>query len=203
MGVLNGEIRVHNHCYRADEMAQMIDMSREFGYQIAAFHHAVEAYKVAPLLADNNVCAVMWADWWGFKQEAFDMVRENLAMVDYADACAIIHSDDPIQVQRLNHEIAKAMSAANRIGLKVGRAEAIKWLTLNAAKSLGLEDRIGSIETGKNADFVLWDQDPFSVYARAEKVWIDGYLRFDLADKSIRPTSDFNIGIISPTEDRP
>ncbi len=203
VGVLNGEIRVHNHCYRADEMAQMIDMSREFGYQIAAFHHAVEAYKVAPLLADNNICAVMWADWWGFKQEAFDMVRENLAMVDYAGACAIIHSDDPIQVQRLNQEIAKAMSAANRMGLQVGRAEAIKWLTLNAAKSLGLEDRIGSIESGKNADFVLWDQDPFSVYARADKVWIDGYLRFDRADKSVRPTSDFNIGIISPTGDRP
>lgn len=203
VGVLDGDIRVHNHCYRADEMAQMIDMSREFGYQIAAFHHAVEAYKVAPLLARSDVCAVMWADWWGFKQEAFDMVRENIAMVDYAGGCAIIHSDDPIQVQRLNQEIAKAMSAANRMGLQVGRADAIKWLTLNAAKSLGLDDRIGSIETGKNADFVLWDQDPFSVYARAEKVWIDGYLRFDLADKSVRPTSDFNIGIISPMEDRP
>ncbi len=203
VGVLDGDIRVHNHCYRADEMAQMIDMSREFGYQIAAFHHAVEAYKVAPLLAEKDVCAVMWADWWGFKQEAFDMVRENIALVDYAGACAIIHSDDAIQVQRLNQEVAKAMSAANRMGLDVGRAEAIRWLTLNPAKSLGLDDRIGSIEQGKNADFVLWDRDPFSVYARAEKVWIDGYLRFDRGDPAVRPTSDFNIGILSPLEDRP
>ncbi len=203
VGVLQGEIRIHNHCYRADEMAQMIDMSKEFGYEIAAFHHAIEAYKIAPLLAENNICAAMWADWWGFKQEAFDMVRENIALVDYANACAIIHSDDAIQVQRLNQEIAKAMSAANRMGLEVDRAQAIQWLTLNAAKALGLADKIGSIEAGKNADFVLWDSDPFSVYARAEKVWIDGALRYDHADKSIRPTSDFNIGILSAEEDRP
>jgi imidazolonepropionase-like amidohydrolase len=202
-GALQGEIRIHNHCYRADEMAQMIDMSKEFGYEIAAFHHAIEAYKIAPLLAENNICAAMWADWWGFKQEAFDMVRENIALVDYANACAIIHSDDAIQVQRLNQEIAKAMSAANRMGLEVDRAQAIKWLTLNAAKALGLADKVGSIEAGKNADFVLWDSDPFSVYARVEKVWIDGALRYDHTDKSIRPTSDFNIGILAAEEDRP
>ena len=80
----------------------MIDMSKEFRYEIAAFHHAVEGYKAAPMLAEANICAVMWADWWGFKQEAFDMVRKNLALVDYMQACAVIHSDDPIQVQRLN-----------------------------------------------------------------------------------------------------
>ncbi|MEP5566829.1 MAG: amidohydrolase family protein [Halioglobus sp.] len=203
VGVLEGEIRIHNHCYRADEMAQMIDMSKEFGYEIAAFHHAVEAYKVAPMLADNGVCAVMWADWWGFKQEAFDMVRENIALVDYAGACAIVHSDDGIQTQRLNQEVAKALSAANRMGLKIDRARAITWLTLNPARSLGLEETIGSIEEGKNADLVLWDSDPFSVYARTEKVWIDGALRYDREDSSVRPTSDFNLGIIAPEEDRP
>ena len=203
VGVLEGEILVHNHCYRADEMAQMIDMSIEFDYKITAFHHAVEAYKVAPLLKQNNICAVMWADWWGFKQEAFDMVRENIALVDYAKACAVIHSDDPIQVQRLNQEVAKAMSAANRMGLDINRAHAIGWLTLNAAKSLGIADKIGSIEAGKNADLVLWDADPFSVYARAEKVWIDGALRYDIYDESVRPTSDFNLGILTPLENRP
>ncbi|NIB42708.1 amidohydrolase [Pseudomaricurvus alkylphenolicus] len=203
MGVLDGEIRIHNHCYRADEMAQMIDLSKEFSYTIAAFHHAVEAYKVAPLLAQENICAVMWADWWGFKQEAFDMVRENLALVDYAKACAVIHSDDGIQVQRLNQEVAKAMSAGRRMGLDITRAHAIRWVTLNAAKSLGLDDRIGSITAGKNADLVLWSSDPFSIYSKADKVWIDGVLRFDSGKPGLTPTRDFNLGVLNPEEDRP
>tara|TARA_B110000503_G_scaffold141878_1_gene236833 strand:+ start:30776 stop:32182 length:1407 start_codon:yes stop_codon:yes gene_type:complete len=202
-GVLEGDIRVHNHCYKVDEMAQMVDMAKEFGYSIAAFHHAVEGYKAAPMLAAENICGVMWADWWGFKQEAFDMVRENLALVDHAQACAIIHSDDPIQVQRLNQEIAKAMSAGNRMGLNISHAKAIGWGTLNAAKSLGLDDRIGSLEVGKNADLVLWSGEPLSVYSHAEKVWIDGALRFDRADASVQPTSDFNLGILTEGEARP
>ena len=202
-GVLDGEIRIHNHCYRADEMAQMIDMSKEFGYEIAAFHHAIEAYKIAPLLAENNICAVMWADWWGFKQEAFDMVRENLAMVDYAKACAVIHSDDPIQIQRLNQEVAKAMSAGNHMGMNISPAQAIRWATLNAAKSLGLDEKIGSIEEGKNADLVLWDGPPLSVYSHAAMVWIDGVRHYDRQDAKARPTSDFNLGILAPGENRP
>jgi|TARA_B110000503_G_scaffold42521_1_gene69633 imidazolonepropionase-like amidohydrolase len=202
-GVLRGDIRIHNHCYKADEMAQMIDMSKEFGYEIAAFHHAVEAYKAAPILAENDICGVMWADWWGFKQEAFDMVRENIALVDYAQACAIIHSDDPIQIQRLNQEIAKAMSAGNRMGLDISPAKAFRWGTYNAAKSLGLEDQIGSIAPGKNADIVLWTQHPLSIYSHASKVWIDGALRFDRDDPSVQPTSDFNLGIIKAGAVRP
>jgi len=202
-GVLDGEIRIHNHCYKADEMAQMIDMSKEFGYEIAAFHHAIEAYKVAPLLAENNICAVLWADWWGFKQEAFDMVRENLAMVDYAKACAVIHSDDPIQIQRLNQEVAKAMSAGNQMGLDISPAHAITWATLNAAKSLGLDEKIGSIEVGKNADLVLWDGPPLSVYSHASKVWIDGIMQYDAEEPAVRPTSDFNMSILVAGENRP
>ena len=202
-GVLDGDIRIHNHCYKADEMAQMIDMSKEFGYEIAAFHHAVEAYKAAPLLAENGICGVMWADWWGFKQEAFDMVRENIALVDYAQACAIIHSDDPIQIQRLNQEIAKAMSAGNRMGLDISPAKAFRWGTYNAAKSLGLEDQIGSIAPGKNADIVLWTQHPLSIYSHASKVWIDGALRFDRNNAAVQPTSDFNLGIIKAGAVRP
>ena len=203
MGVLNGEIRVHNHCYRADEMANMIDLSKEFGYRIAAFHHAVEAYKVAPLLAENDICAVVWADWWGFKQEAFDMIRENAALLDYVNACAIIHSDDEIQIQRLTQEVAKVMEASATMGLEISRGRAIRWLTANPAKSLGLEDRIGTLEVGKNADVVLWSGDPFSVYSKADKVWIDGALRFERGNAEVFPTSDFNLGILSPEEDRP
>ena len=202
-GVLEGDIRIHNHCYKADEMAQMIDMSKEFGYEIAAFHHAVEAYKAAPLLAKEGICGVMWADWWGFKQEAFDMVRENIALVDYAQGCAVIHSDDPIQVQRLNQEIAKAMSAGNRMGLDITPAKAIRWGTQNAAIALGLEDEIGSLAVGKNADIVLWTKHPLSVYSHASKVWIDGTLRYDRFDSSVQPTSDFNLGIIKAGGIRP
>jgi len=202
-GVLEGDIRIHNHCYKVDEMAQMIDMAKEFGYSIAAFHHAVEGYKAAPMLAKENICAVMWADWWGFKQEAFDMVRENIALVDYAKACAVIHSDDAIQVQRLNQEVAKAMSAGNRMGLDISAGQAIRWATQNAAQSLGLEEKIGTLAVGKNADIVLWTKHPMSIYSLAQKVWIDGHLRFDRNDKSVQPTSDFNLGIINPGATRP
>ncbi|MFT5135568.1 MAG: imidazolonepropionase-like amidohydrolase [Arenicella sp.] len=203
VGVLNGDIRIHNHCYRADEMANMIELSKEFGYEIAAFHHAVEAYKVAPLLAENNICAAVWADWWGFKQEAFDMVRSNAAMVDYAKGCAIIHSDDETGIQHLPQETAKVMGAASEMGLDITPAKAITWLTSNPAKSLGLEDQIGTLEVGKNADMVLWSGNPFSIYSKAEKVWIDGVLRFEKGNPNLPPTSDFNLGILSPEGDRP
>ncbi|NND01031.1 MAG: amidohydrolase family protein [Gammaproteobacteria bacterium] len=202
VGVLNGEINVHNHCYRADEMANMIELSREFGYSISAFHHAVEAYKVADLLAENDICAAVWADWWGFKQEAFDMIRENAALIHYAKGCAIIHSDDEIQIQRLTQEAAKVIGAARQMGMEIERGQAIRWVTANPAKSLGLADRIGSLEVGKNADIVLWSGDPFSVYSTAEKVWIDGVLRYEKGNPMLPPTSDFNLGILRPAEDR-
>ena len=115
-GVLDGKILVHNHCYRADEMANMIDMSKEFGYHIAAFHHAVEAYKIADLLRDNDICAAMWADWYGFKMEAYDAIKENIPLVHNAGACAIVHSDDPNGIQRLNQEAAKALADGRRAG---------------------------------------------------------------------------------------
>lgn len=201
MGVLEGEILIQNHCYRADEMAQMIDIGKEFGYKIQAFHHAVEAYKVAPLLAEEGVCAVMWADWWGFKQEAYDMVRENIALLEMAKGCAVIHSDDPIQVQRLNQEIAKALAAGQALGIDVDKADAIRWLTLNAAKVIGLDNKIGSVEVGKNADLVLWNSDPFSSFATPEEVWIDGASVYQQGADNI--TADFNIGIITPEENRP
>ena len=115
-GVLEGKILVHNHCYRADEMAIMIDMAKEFGYQVTAFHHAVEAYKIADLLRDNDICAVMWADWYGFKMEAYDAIKENIPLVHNAGACAIVHSDDPNYIQRLNQEAAKALADGIRAG---------------------------------------------------------------------------------------
>jgi imidazolonepropionase-like amidohydrolase len=194
-GVLEGKILIQNHCYRADEMANMIDMSKEFGYHITAFHHAVEAYKIADLLRDNGICAVMWADWYGFKMEAYDGIKENIPLVQNAGACAIVHSDDPNYIQRLNQEAAKALSDGQRAGLpNLTEAVAWEWLTSNPAKVLGIADRTGSLTPGKMADVVLWNGDPFSTYTRPERVWIDGALMYDANDPKHRPVSDFELG---------
>ena len=194
VGVLNGEILVHNHCYRGDEMSIMIDIAKEFGYKISAFHHAVEAYKIGDLLAENDTCAAMWADWWGFKMEAYDGIRENAAIVDKAGACAIIHSDSEIGIQRLNQETAKVMGAAARVGVDIPPERAIQWITKNPAKSLGVDDVVGTLEAGKMADVVVWNGTPFSVYAHAEQVYIDGALAYDRNDPSVNPITDFSLG---------
>jgi imidazolonepropionase-like amidohydrolase len=194
--VLNGHIRVHMHCYRSDEMATMLDVADEFGFKIVAFHHAVEAYKIADRLAEHGVCAAMWADWWGFKMEAFDGIQENLPIVDFPEhSCAIVHSDSENGIQRLNQEAAKAMAHGARVGLNVAPERAIRWLTANPAKSLGLEDRIGTLEPGKGADVVIWNRNPFSVYALADLVFIDGATVFDRAHPAARPRSDFLLGM--------
>ena len=193
--VLKGDIRVQMHCYRSDEMATMLDVADEFGFKIVAFHHAVEAYKVADLLASKGVCAAMWADWWGFKVEAYDGIQENIAIVDApAGSCAMLHSDSEDGIQRLNQEAAKAMSRGVRAGLDIPPERAIRWLTTNPAKALGLDDRIGALEAGKNADVVIWNRNPFSVYALADEVYIDGNLTFDRAHPPRKPPSDFLLG---------
>jgi len=191
--VLDGEILVHNHCYRADEMAIMIDVAREFDYQITAFHHAVESYKIADRLAEAGICSAMWADWWGFKLEAFDAVNQNVALVDQAGACAIVHSDSARGIQHLNQEAAKAMTAARRAGMEVDEAHAIRWITANAAGALGIAQETGSIEPGKAADLVLWNTNPFSVYARAQQVYVDGYRYYDRGDPERQPLTDFDL----------
>ncbi|WP_193164824.1 amidohydrolase [Microbulbifer hainanensis] len=202
-GVLSGQILVQNHCYRGEEMAVMMDIAKEFGFHIAAFHHAVEAYKVADLLAENNVCAAMWADWWGFKHEAFDMTEANIAIVDHAKACAMIHSDSAIGIQHLNQEVAKAMTAGRRAGFDIQPKDAVVWMTMNPAKALGIAEQTGSLEKGKMADVVVWSRNPFSVYAHAEKVYIDGELMYDRNNKKRQPRSDFELGILDPEGVRP
>jgi imidazolonepropionase-like amidohydrolase len=199
--VLRGNILVHNHCYRADEMAQMLDIAKEFGYQIRSFHHVVEGYKIADKLAAAGVAASIWADWGGFKMEAIDGVKANAAILHHAGARVIIHSDDASGAQRLNQEAAKAMAGGAAIDLAVAEADAIKWLTINPAWAIGLDAQIGSLEPGKHADLVLWSGDPFSVYTRAEKVWIDGALRYDRSAPDTRWRTDFELGYV-PAESR-
>ena len=194
-GAINGDILVHIHCYRADEMTTMIDLANEGGVRIAAFHHGVEAYKLADRLATEGICGALWADWWGFKMEAFDGIQENIALVDRPkNGCAIVHSDSDEGIQRLNQEAAKVMANARRAGMEIPPERAIGWVTSNAARSLGVADRTGSIEPGKLADVVVWNQDPFSVYAHAEQVYIDGARVFDRNDPKRQPRSDFMLG---------
>ncbi|HVM22524.1 MAG TPA: amidohydrolase family protein [Sphingomicrobium sp.] len=194
-GVLAGKILIHNHCYRADEMANMIDMSHEFGYKIGTFHHAVESYKVADLLAREGICSAMWADWYGFKMEAYDAIKENIPFVHNAGACAIVHSDDPNGIQRLNQEAAKALGDGIRAGVpNLSEAVAWQWLSRNPAQALGILDRTGTLTPGKMADVVLWNGNPFSTYTRPERVWIDGALLYDAHDPKRRPVSDFELG---------
>jgi len=194
--VLDGKILVHNHCYRADEMAFVIDMSKEFGYKVSTFHHAVEAYKIADLLRENGICAAMWADWYGFKMESYDGIKENIPLVHNAGACAIVHSDDANGIQRLNQEAAKALADGRRMGIQISDEVAWTWLSWNPAKAMGIGDVTGSLKAGKNADVVLWNGNPFSVYTRPDRVWIDGALMYDASDPKRRPVSDFELGQI-------
>jgi imidazolonepropionase-like amidohydrolase len=194
-GVLRGEIKVHIHCYTAAEMSNLIAVSHEFHFQIAAFHHATEAFKMAPKLAQEHIAVATWAgDWSEYKLEAYDSIGENAAFVQQAGGTAIIHSDNENIAQHLNIEAARSMYGARGAGFTVTEEDAIRWLTLNPAKVLGLGDRIGSLEPGKDADVVLWSTDPFSTYALAEKVFIDGALRFDRAHPDPNPRSDFEVG---------
>ncbi len=194
-GALKGEILVQMHCYRADEMMTILDMADEFNYKVTAFHHGVEAYKIADVLAEKGVCGMLWADWWGFKMEAYDGIQENIALVDRPEgSCAIVHSDSAKDIQRLNQEAAKAMAAGNRLGFGIKPERAIKWITANSAKSLGILDQTGTLEPGKMADVVIWNGNPFSVYAKAEQVFIDGALLYDRDNPDLQPVSDFELG---------
>jgi len=196
--VLRGHMFVQNHCYRADEMAQMLDLGREFGFKIRSFHHAVEAYKVADLLAQAGTSASVWADWWGFKEEAMDGIPENAALLQQAGARAIIHSDDASGIQRLNQEAAKAMDAGIREGIPITREQAIRWVTINPAWALGIDSIVGTLEPGKMADVVLWSGDPFSVYTKALQVYNDGWLVYDRNDPAHQPRTDFELGQVPP-----
>ncbi|MFV3076260.1 amidohydrolase [Niveispirillum fermenti] len=195
---LRGDILVHNHCYRADEMAVMLDVAKEFDYGVSAFHHAVEAYKIPDLLKEGDACIATWAHWWGFKMEAYDGVPANAAIVHRAGACAIIHSDDDTLIQHLTKEAAQAMAEGNYLGLDIKEEEAITWVTANAARSIGVADKVGTLEPGKMADIVVWSGNPFSIYTLADLVLIDGVVQYDRSRPATAPRSDFELGQTGP-----
>lgn len=198
VGVMEGWVLPQVHCYRADDMLAMLQVADEMGFRVRSFHHAVEAYKIRDVLAEREVSSSVWADWWGFKLESFDGVPQNAAMLASAGARAVIHSDDAEGIQRLNQEASKAWHAGRRAGFELPEHEALRWITVNPAWSLGIDDQTGSIEAGKRADLVVWDQHPFSVYASADQVWVEGALRWDRSRPGL--WSDFEVGQDAGTE---
>ncbi len=190
--VLRGEVLVQIHCYRASEIAELVEIADEFGFQIRSFHHALEAYKVRELLVGHGIAINTWADWWGFKLEAFDGIPENAGLFTESGGRATIHSDSPIGGQRLNQEAAKALAAARAAGLTISDDDALRWVTANPAWVLGLDDVTGTLEVGKRADVVMWTGDPFSVYSKAEVVVIGGEVAYQRA--AGRAPTDYELG---------
>jgi len=172
--VLRGKLLVQIHIYRADEFLTEIAIAKEFGYKIRGFHHALEAYKVPDQIAQAGVGIATFSDWWGYKYEAYDAIPWNAVMAMRHGVKVAVKSDSSDFARRLNQEAAKT--------IRYGGAtedEALAMVTLNAAWIIGVDDRIGSIDVGKDADLVIWNGPPLSSYALADKVLIDGEVYFD------------------------
>jgi imidazolonepropionase-like amidohydrolase len=181
--ILRGKIMVQIHIYRSDEMLTEIAMAKEFGYKIRAFHHALEAYKVADQLAAYNIAIATFSDWWGYKQEAWDAIPWNATMSMRKGVRVAIKSDSEDYTRRLNQEAAKTMRYGGAT-----EEEALKMITLNPAWIVGVDDRVGSIDVGKDADLVIWDGYPLSTTGVPEKVLIDGDVYFDRSQPGLGTT---------------
>jgi imidazolonepropionase-like amidohydrolase len=171
--VLRGKLLVQIHCYRADEFLTEMAIAKEFGYKIRAFHHALEAYKVADQIAANGVAIATWPDWWGFKYEAWDGIPWNAAISLHKGVRVALKSDSEDVTRRLNQEAGKIMHYG------VSEEDALKMITLNPAWIIGVEDRVGSLDVGKDADITIWNSYPLSSAALVDKVLIDGDVYFD------------------------
>ncbi len=174
--IMNGDISVQSHSYRQDEILMLIRLADEAGFKVDAFHHGVEAYRVAPELAEYGAAAVVWSDWGGFKVEAYNNTNYNVRALLDAGVLTSLHSDDSEIASRMNWEAAKML----RTG--VSEEEALSLVTLSTARVLGIDDRVGSLEPGKDGDFVIWDGSPLSTLSRAEQTWIDGRRYFDVSE---------------------
>jgi imidazolonepropionase-like amidohydrolase len=191
--VLRRNMLVQIHCYRADELLNEMAIAKEFNYNLRAFHHALEAYKVADQLAANHVGIATFADWWGYKYEAWDAIPWNAVMSMRKGVTVAIKSDSNDYIRRLNQEAAKT--------IRYGGAtedEALRMITLNAAWIIGVDNRVGSIDVGKDADLVIWDGYPLSSYGVPEKVFIDGELFFDRARPGFGTTHYGNTAEVAP-----
>ena len=172
--ILEGKRLVHAHCYRADEILALIRLADEIGFKIRTLQHVLEGYKVAREIAAHGAGASTFSDWWAYKVEAYDAIPYNAALMTRAGVLVSINSDSAEEIRHLPQEAAKAMKWGG-----LSRDEALAMVTLNPAKQLMIEDRVGSIEAGKDADLVIWDGDPLSVYAKVLTTIVDGEVYFD------------------------
>lgn len=179
LDVIDDKVRVHLHCYRGHDILAFFRIADEFGFKVAALHHALEAYKVRDVIAAHGAGVATFTDWWGFKLESWDAIPQNAVLVSQAGAPSVIKSDSADHVQRLNLEAAKLV----RYGMS--EIDALESITLDAARVLGVDQRVGSIEVGKDADLVLYDRHPFDVYTRTQRVWIDGAVVYDRATEGV------------------
>ena len=177
--VLEGKRYVHSHCYREDEILMLLRVAKEFGFKVRTFQHILEGYKVADELAAAGVGASTFSDWWAYKVEAYDAIPYNAALMTKRGVVVSINSDDAEEATHLNQEAAKAIKFGG-----LTRDEALKLVTLNPAMQLGIDKRVGSIDVGKDADLVIYNHDPLSAYAVAQKTIVDGRVLFD-RDKDI------------------
>lgn len=172
--VLEGKRFVHAHCYRADEILMLIAVANEFGFKIKTFQHTLEGYKVAKEIAEHGAGASIFADNWAYKIEAYDAIPYNAAIMTRAGVVVSMNSDSDERARRLNIEAAKAMRYGD-----LSEVEALKLITWNPAFQLGIHGRVGSIETGKDADIAIWNGHPLSVYSRVDTTFVDGEILFD------------------------
>lgn len=199
--VLRGKLYVQIHCYRADEFLTEEAIAKEYGYKIRAFHHALEMYKVAPQIAADGTAIATFTDWWGFKDEARDAIPWNAVLSMRQGVKVALKSDSDDHIRRLNVEAGKMVHYGGAT-----EDEAIRMVTLNPAWIIGVDDRTGSIDVGKDADLVLWNHDPLSTYAHALKVYIDGDLFFDASlpagEPHTSPASCTMVAVSDPTTRR-
>jgi imidazolonepropionase-like amidohydrolase len=174
--VMEGKRYVHSHCYRADEILMLLRVAKEFGFKVRTFQHVLEGYKVADEIAASGAGGSTFSDWWAYKMEAFDAIPYNAALMTDRGVVMSLNSDDAEEATHLNQEAAKSMKFG---GLSAN--DALKLVTLNPAIQLGIDNRVGSIDVGKDADLVIYNHDPLSVYAVPQKTLIDGQVYFDRA----------------------
>jgi len=172
--VLEGKRYVHSHCYREDEILMLLRVAKEFGFKVRTFQHVLEGYKVADELAAAGVGASTFSDWWAYKVEAYDAIPYNAALMTKRGVVVSINSDDSEEATHLNQEAAKSIKFGG-----LSHDEALKLVTLNPAIQLGIDKRVGSIDSGKDADLVIYNHDPLSAYAVVQKTLIDGQVYFD------------------------
>jgi imidazolonepropionase-like amidohydrolase len=182
--VLEGKRYVHAHCYRADEMLQLLRLAEEFGFRVRTLQHVLEGYRVAPEIAAHGAGASTFSDWWAYKMEAYEAIPYNAAIMTRRGVIVSINSDSAEESRHLNQEAAKMMKYGG-----LTENEALRLVTINPAIQLGIDKRVGSIEEGKDADLVIYNHDPLSVYAVAQKVLIDGRVYFD-RDKDLGQRAD-------------